>query len=364
MTDGFAHGAFRDLTEAGNPSWWPYLTDVGEGPWVLGPPIEHDLPDGGHVRIVREGDGTGHFWETGSRTSGEIAGVFTPGRTWIGTWHPSVDDQHPDGPGLQQHYEWGTVFSPFDHRDDEHYTHVATFGGTDDLGRSTVVTTSDQWSENGQRTQGVAVEAGERGADDYARSTSWCRQDGDDWVLTTITTDRHGDGTKTETRGHGEEAGETTTTPYHESDGTPDEGHGDPPPDHDEEGAPAGDDWGHEEGNPDGPFPPMDSVTLRRLLGPGWREHDGLDTLGNAYGALAPYLGRIRATAASGGHSKEELDALGAPPFVGITMFPVHDSDGVFELDTLGAPPPIHPEQLGQLRLGELPGVGEDLDIL
>jgi hypothetical protein len=317
-------------TDVPRPGYDRVVRGELDGPWTSGSVIDRGLPDGGHIKVTRDGDGTGHYWEAGSRTAGvDAEGWMHPGRDWVTSFHPSRDLQHPGGSGHQESTEWGTVHDPSGQ--DRHYT-TATVTTRDEAGRVVSrVWESASYSANGDRDHGAGVTNASGGSVTWSNTS----EDGS-WRITTITTDEHGDGTRHTTSGKGDEVTGDETTPEHRDPNDTDVHENPDPPDE----APSGDgaDDGHE-GNPDAGF---DSVSLRRLIGDDWRGPEDLDALGDVEARLRPWLDRLAATLASGagGGGEELLDTLGAPPFAGLDLTGVHH-DALEELDALGRPRPI-----------------------
>jgi len=322
------------------------LGDGFFGEWKVGPPIVKHLPDGGVVTIIREGDGTGHYWERGTRTEGQIGGVLTPERTWLKSWHPSADPMHPKAAtGVRESTEWGRVKEPKGYHGGGHtnytkttITYPAGAGG----GRNTIVDHSSYNPTTGDRDHSVSVKHA-----DGTHSTSFSHTSTDgSWRIVTTTTDASGHGQRHTTTGKGDVVTSDKTEDVDQGDsdtGSSNEGQDADPPDKD---SPVGDGdaGGYQEGNPDGPWDPYDTVRLARLIGEDWEGGEDLDTLGDLEGFMRPWLDRLAATAASGvgGVSAGEvLDTLGAPPEIDELYLTGVEQDELADHDSLGRPPPI-----------------------
>jgi hypothetical protein len=323
------------------------LGDGFFGEWKVGPPIVKHLPDGGVVTIIREGDGTGHYWERGVRTEGRSATTLVPERTWLKSWHPTHDPMHPKAAsGVREATEWGRVKEPKGFHGGGHtnytkttITYPAGAGG----GRHTIVDQSSFNPTTGDREHSVTIKHA-----DGTQSRSWTRTTTDgSWHITTITTDEHGRGQKHVTEGKGDKVTKDKTEDVDQGDsegesGSEEQGDADPP----DKDSPVGDGdtGGYQEGNPDGPWDPFDKVALARLIGEGWEGTEDLDTLGDLEGLMRPWMDRLIATAGSGagsGSPGELLDTLGAPPEIDELYLTGVEYDELADHDSLGRPPPI-----------------------
>lgn len=322
-----------------------------DGPWKAGKVIDKDLADGGHLHIERDGDGTGHFWEKGSRSAGTLDGVGSEGRDWLKVWHPFDDARHPGHAQRRDSVEMGTTNSPWGGSSTYRIVKERT---RDDTGRERTV-----WDRSDSAVGGDTFHAaGVKDFDGTRSTTSSVTHADGSGTITTTTTDAQGNGTKHVTSY--DSSGATTkdeTEDYHE------EPHDDEDDEHepkDTAGAPVGDGTdGAGEGNPDSVLAGFDRIDLRRLLGPGHDGADDLDTLGDLDARLRPWLDRIAgALTAGGGGGGDLLDTLGAPPFEAIP-FPVEGPDETEELDSLGRPRPIflHGALLAATAGVELQGV-------
>ncbi|MEU2350576.1 hypothetical protein [Modestobacter sp. NPDC049651] len=342
-TDGVRHRTFVTAAERGvavsvalpaepagpAPVYDAELRGALDGPWKAGVPIDKVLPSGAHVHIDRDGDGTGHFWEHGTRTRVVDADGFeTPAVDWTRVFHPYGDAQHGGDRRQRESSEWGT--KTLSNGDRITFSGLKVTTRDDAGGERTVWERGEYNPRTGEQSRGVTVDN-----PDGTHSTTWSDTGpGSSWRVVTETTDRNGDGTRHESHGHGDTVdGESDEDVHGGTDG--DEDPNDPAT------QPAGDGEGATEGDPDGV--PFDAVTLRELIGDAWRDQDGLDTLGDVEARLRPFLARIRAAAAAAGGGAtpgELLDSLGAPPDVFFDLTGV-GHDATEELDDLGRPHPF-----------------------
>jgi hypothetical protein len=201
------------------------------GEWKVGPPIVKQLPDGGVVTIIREGDGTGHYWERGTRTEGHTSTAITPERTWLKSWHPSHDPMHPKAAGgVRESTEWGRVKEPKGFHGGGHtnytkttITYPAGAGG----GRNTIVDQSSYNPTTGDRDHSVTIKHA-----DGTQSRSFTHNSPDgSWRIVTVTTDERGHGQRHTTAGKGDKVTKDETEDVDQGDSESNSGSEDPDPD-------------------------------------------------------------------------------------------------------------------------------------
>jgi hypothetical protein len=355
-------GLIETALLADNPphtGWFDPITrqELGDGFFGNWKPIkiEKALPDGGHITIQRGRDATGHFWESGQRTEGRSGHAITGAREWTTSWHPAHDAQHPGGTGGRTSTTMGRVHEPQGYGTGySSFTTVRTEVPLSGGGKHVVTRHSEYNITTGDRTESAAVKQ-----PDGSHYKAW-RTDHKDgtWSQDEVSTDKHGNGTRHHTEGRGNTTTKDETKPVtknsSDSGGGEDE---DPPPD-DDGSAPVGDGESGHEGNPDGPWGDFDRVSLARLLGPSWEDREDLDTLGDFYGSIAPWLGRIVAAArawGADGRGGELLDTLGQPPPIDTYLLTGVEYDEFADHDSLGRPPPI----FGGMLEADLATVGE-----
>lgn len=344
--DGAIETALLDAAD--NPphtGWFDPIVrqELGDGFFGNWKPIkiEKALPDGGHIIIQRGRDATGHFWESGQRTEGRSGTKITGAREWTTSWHPAHDAQHPGGTGGRTSTTMGRVHEPKGYGTGySSYTTVRTEVPLSGGGKHVVTRHSEYNITTGDRTESASVKQ-----PDGSNYKAWRTEHKDGtWSQDEVSTDKNGNGTKHHTEGRGNTTTKDETKPVtrssSESGGGDDE---DPPPD-DDGASPVGDGEGGQEGNPDGPWGDFDRVSLARLLGPSWEDREDMDTLGDFYGSIAPWLGRIVAAARAWRHdggSGELVDSLGQPPPIDTYLLSGVEYDEFADHDSLGRPPPI-----------------------
>jgi hypothetical protein len=305
---------------------------------------------GAEITGTHTGNAKGDWWESGHKTQG-----VDPKD---GSVIPAVDYVriHRAGPGGGETVELGTNHEPGKYHYDDgvphgggdsHYTRVTSgvdrpesAGG----GRFETTWGEEYFPDSGDRQQSVSVRQPDGSTYQAWRVT---HSDGT-WEERRVSKDAEGRGEVRLMSGDKSGTKSDETKPVEKKDdseqkggeqqGGEDDGEWD---DHGgDDGAPVGDgDQGAGEGDPDAR---MEGVRLEDLVGADWQDREGLDTIGDLFSALAPYLDRMAAAARAGvgGHDEDVLDQLGAPPVAGFSLYGVEE-DELKEYDSTGRPRPI-----------------------